>query len=64
MNSERLLSWQNPVTTGLLYSLLSLGFGCGMVLDRFTLIGVGLNAGVLAVMGVVTGIHLGLIRKE
>ena len=48
MNYERLLSWQSPVTTGLLYSLLSLGFGCGMELDRFT--GVGQNAGVLAVM--------------
>ena len=50
MNYERLLSWQNPVTTGLLYSLLSLGLGCGMELDRFTLTGVGQNAGVLAVM--------------
>lgn len=64
MNYEGLLSWQNPVTTGLLYSLLSLVFACGAVLDRFTLTGVALNAGVLAVMGVVTGIHLRLIRKD
>lgn len=64
MDYELLLSWKNPVTTGLLYSLLSLGFGCGMLMEKFTLTGVGLNGGILVLIGVVAGIQLGVIRKD
>ena len=59
-----LVSWHNPVTTGLLYGLMSLGSGCGMLMSRFSLTSVCMNGAILVFIAVVVALKLGLLSKE